>query len=403
MPLARMAFSMLVAATAASTALADPRPTLDEFYERTREREAGFDACIGYCDGTWLASFLMGAQTANPSTQAAAPRLATGIRFGVDLGVRGTRPEVVRAKLWADVLRINADGTWITELAGHVTAFKAFEGPNDDVGLHVSFDSVAARRTELRPSDVASLQRVPYRSLDTELELAPIGPKVDKDASIALPLGVAYRLRAPLDGGQLQHRTSMSGALAFRGFAKQLRTHAQLDALRVKYTRWEVAGGDAAATTLSTGYQRLPAGIDTLPLWALVGYQWAGDRHGVVAQLGMDLPLSTPFGSFEIAPAFERHFELDPATARFRRVTAARVSLRHRIAFVQWGVAYEAALVESQRRLHAITPELAVIYRGFELGMQYRFIVSDEAMLDPAVMRSATPKDRFGVSLDRRF
>lgn len=385
----------------ASAAIADPRPTLDEFYERTREREDGFDACIGYCDGTYLASFLVGAQTANPSTDAAEPRVATGLRLGIDLGMRGSRPEMVRAKLWADVLRINADGTWIEDLAGHFTAFKLFGRERDDTGLHLSFDSIAASRTELRPGDVARLQRVPYRSIDTELEAAPIGPEVDKDGNIALPIGVAYRLRAPQDGGGLQHRTTISGALAIRGFVKSQRTHAQLDLLRVKQTWWSVPGGDAGATTVSAGYQRLPYGLDTLPLCALVGYQWAGDRSGVVAQVGMDLPLSTAIGDIELAPAFERHLELDPDTAMFRRVSSVRMAVRHRYSIVQWGVAYEAALVEDERRLHAITPELGLTYEGFQLGVNYRFTIARD---EPTTMMSTTlPRDRFSIALDRAF
>jgi hypothetical protein len=386
-----------------TAARADPRPTLDEFYERTRDREDGFDACIGYCDDTYLASFLVGVQTANPSTDAAAPRVATGLRLGVDLGMRGSRPEVVRAKLWADVLRVNADGTWIEDLAGQLTAFKLFGREHDDTGVHLSFDSVAASRTELRPGDVARLQRVPYRSVDTELEVAPIGPEFlgRKNGNFSLPVGVSYRLRAPHDGGALQHRTSVSGALALRAFERGLRTHAQLDLLRVKQTWWAVPGGDAGATTVSAGYQRLPYGLDTLPLWALVGYQWAGDRSGVVAQIGMDLPLSTAIGDIEIAPAFERHLELDPDTAMFRRVSSLRMSLRHRYSIVQWGVAYEAALVEDERRLHALTPELGLAYQGFQLGLSYRFTVARD---EPTTMMSARlPRDRFSIALDRAF
>ncbi|HVK83677.1 MAG TPA: hypothetical protein VM513_06195 [Kofleriaceae bacterium] len=398
MRLARLAFG--IALVAAVTASADPRPTLDEFYERTREREDGFEACIGYCDGTYLASFLVGAQTANPSTVAAAPRVASGLRLGVDLGVRGSRPEVVRGKLWADVLRVNADGTWITDLAGQLTAFKVFGRPNDDQGLHLSLDTVASRRTELRPGDIARLTRVPYQTVDSELEVTPLGPKVDKSSHIALPLGVAYRLRAPTSGGPLEHRTVVSGALAFRGYDKGIRTHAQLDALRVKYTHWDVPGGEVSATTVSAGYQRLPYGLDTLPLWALVGYQWTEQRNSVIAQIGMDLPLATSIGELEIAPAYEHHLELDPMTAMFHEVTALRMALRHRYAFVQWGVTYEAALVEEQHRLHAITPELGVSYGGFELGVQYRFTIAHD---EPAVMMPTALRDRFNIALDRRF
>lgn len=389
-----------------TVAIADPRPSLDEFYERTRDREDGFDACIGYCDGTYLAGFLVGAQTASPSTDAMTPGLASGGRLGVELGARARRrPSVIRTRLWADVLRTHADGRWITDLAGQVTAFTILgdaAARRDAPELHVAFDGVAARRTELRLAEVARLQRAPYQLADVELELAPVGPRVDKDARLALPVGVAHRVRAPLAGGPLDHRTSVSGALALRGFAKQLRTHAQLDVLRVKQTWWSVPGGRAAATTISAGYQRLPLGLDTLPLWALVGYQWAGERDGLVVQVGMELPLETAAGTLELGPAFERHLELDPATATFRRVTSGRFAVRHRVGPVRWGVAYEAADVEDERAVHAITPELAVAWRGFEVGLQHRFTVVRDAAAAPA-MAGPPPRDRFSLALDRRF
>lgn len=385
---------------------AQPRPTLDDFFERTRERDQGFDACVGYCDGHFLATLLVGAETANPSTDADRPAPATGARLGGELGVR-KGVDVARTRLWADVLRVNGDGQWLTDVAWQVTAFKAIghrDPDEDDEGWQLALDNVVAQHSELRPVDVARLQQVPYRSVDSEAEIAPIGPKVDKDGHLAIPVGVANRITWPIDGGPLERKTSVSAAIAIRGFPKDDVHHAQFDVLRLKRTAWDVPGGTATAWTISAGYQRLPVGIDTLPLWALIGYEWAGGRSGVTAQIGMDLPLATAHGTFEIAPRFERHLEVDPMTATAMRVTAGGIAVRHELGPVRWGVGYEAVAVEGGARIHAITPELGVAFYGLELGLSYRFTF---ARRDPATpvdpMTTAVPRDRFEVAVDHRF
>ena len=78
----RVSWVLVLAWTA--PAAAQPHPTLDDFYERTRARDDGFDHCLGMCSQHWLAAFLIGAQTANPSADELEPRLATGARLGVD-------------------------------------------------------------------------------------------------------------------------------------------------------------------------------------------------------------------------------------------------------------------------------------------------------------------------------
>jgi len=349
---------------APAVASAQPSPALDEFFERTRARADGLE------DRPWFVRLLAGVETATPRAQ-----LATGGHLGVEAGVRDAVVDIARIALWGDVLRVDSTGDWITDLAGQATAFSAFEH------LHVSLDAVAARRTYLEPSDAIAVQRDPYGLVDTELEVAPIGPKVDKHAHLAFPIGVAHRARWSLTDGTTSHRTSVSGAIALRGIVRErrLRTHAQLDVLRVKY----VAQDRASTTSISAGYQRLPVGLDTLPLWALVGYQWAGDRSLVTAQLGMDLT----YRGVQLAPSFQRHLELDPATSMVTRVTAGRMALRYRGEHVVAGASYEVASIEGADEFHAVTPEVGVAFAGFELTASYRLLAYE----------------RFGIALDRRF
>ncbi|MCA9559397.1 MAG: hypothetical protein KC583_12630, partial [Myxococcales bacterium] len=69
----------------ATPALAGDRPALDDFYARTRGRHEGFTGClVGFCDGERLLQLLLGAQVANPSTDALRPALAEGLRLGAD-------------------------------------------------------------------------------------------------------------------------------------------------------------------------------------------------------------------------------------------------------------------------------------------------------------------------------
>lgn len=204
----------------APLAQAEPRPTLDDFYDRTRGRTEGFDRCLGHCDGQTLAAFLVSAQLADPTTDAVQRATAYGGRLGVDLGAFFGRYDVARTKLWADFLRVADQNETITDLAWKNTWFWSASDP-DHEGLHLSFDSMLAKRSELEPSDLAELQLVPYQSADVELEAAPIGPKVDKDTSIALPVGAATRLRWSESGATLERRQSFSGALAFRGVLRQ--------------------------------------------------------------------------------------------------------------------------------------------------------------------------------------
>jgi hypothetical protein len=353
---------------------AEPRPQLDDFYDRTRERTEGFDQCLGYCDGEHLAAFLVGAQVADPSTDSVQRALAYGGRLGIDVGTFFGPYDVARTKLWADFLKVASTGDGITDLAWQSTWFAAVGEPGDG-GVHLSLDSLLSSRTELEPSDLAEFQLVPYRSADVEVEAAPTGPKVDKDAFWALPVGVTSRLRWTPDGRTIEKRRSASAAVAFRGFPKRVRHHYQLDVLRVKRTGWEVAGGDASAWTLSAGYQRLSPDVDWLQIWLLAGYSWAdgvSDRRGFVAELGAETRFPLENGEVEIGPRYEAHFVLDPTTARFARVHEVRTYYRHRVGLFRWGLAYQFVSLEDVARLHAITPELGVRLFGADLTAQYR-------------------------------
>jgi hypothetical protein len=378
--------SLLVARLAA----AQSAPALDDFYERTRQRDDGFTDCIGYCDGNNLAAMLVGAQTANPSTDMLQPHLASGVRLGVDLGARRNEVDIVRTQLWADLLRVHDTGAWITDLGWHVTAFKSKGKPTGDESVHLSLDSVIARRTEIQPSDVAELQLVPYDTIDVEAEAAPtFGPGDDKNGVLTLPIGVENRLRWS-DGLSLERRTSFSGALALRAFPHGLRHHAQFDLLRIKQTSWDVPGGSASAWTMSGGFQRLPVGIDTLPIWALVGYEWAGPRDGVVYRVGG----AFVWDELELGPEAERHFELDPVTASFSRVDSGRFRVGVHYGPVRWSVAYESVSIQDRGSLRALGSTIGVTIHGLQLGAGYRLVWTRDLMFPPS---------RFQAGLDWLF
>lgn len=126
-------------------------------------------------------------------------------------------------------------------------------------------------------------------------------------------------------------------------------------------------------------------------------------RRGPIVQLGADLELPAGRGAVTLGPRFEEHLELDPRTAMFSRVYEGRFEVRHRTARATarasawWGLAYEAVVVEDAARLHALSPEAGVSFRGLELGLRYRLAwLFDDRM-------PGAPGDRFQVSLDRLF
>jgi hypothetical protein len=81
----------------------------------------------------------------------------------------------------------------------------------------------------------------------------------------------------------------------------------------------------------------------------------------------------------------------------FTRVYQGGLYVHHRIGRVRWGLAYEAVLLEDRARLHALTPEVAIGYRGVELALRDRLAwLRDER--DPNA-----PGDPFNLSLDWLF
>lgn len=392
---------LLVGATTLSAhAGAEPRPTLDDFYDRTRGRAEGFEQCLGFCDGRALAAFLVGAQIADPTTDAVQRAVAYGGRLGVDLGVFFGRYDIARTKLWADLLKVASTGDSVTDLVWQTTWFSAIGEPGDDAGLHLSLDTALSSRTELEPTDFAELQLVPYRSADIELEAAPTGPKLDKDAFIALPLGFASRLRWAESGDTLERRGSVSGAVALRGFLKRVRHHYQLDVLRVKRVAWEVPGGEASAWTLSAGYQRLSPDVDWLQIWLLAGYGWhsgQNDERGLIGQLGAELSFPLEDGELELGPMYEAHFALDQRTARFTRVHETRAYYRQRLGPYRFGLAYQFVALEDVATLHAVTPELGLRVFGLDLTGRYRISAVQDARYP------SLSEDRFNLAADFVF
>lgn len=378
---------------------AEPRPTLDDFYDRTRSRAEGFEHCLGYCDGEHLAAFLIGAQVADPTTDAVQRAVAYGGRFGVDLGVFFGRYDIARTKLWADVLRVPDQNQTITDLAWQNTWFWTSAEPGD-TGVHLSLDTLFTKRSELEPSDLAELQLVPYRSADAEVEATPVGGMVDKDVFLAVPVGAATRLRWSEDGPIIERRQSFSGALALRGFPRRVRHHYQFDVLRLKRTAWEVRGGDATAWSASLGYQRLSPDVDWLQIWLLAGYAWnsgANDARGVLAQLGAETRFPLESGEVEVGPMYEAHFVLDQRSAKFARVHEVRLYYRQRWGRLRWGLAYQGVALEDLAKLHALTPELGASFFGLDLGVRYRYaIVRDERF-------PGMPDHRFNAMADFVF
>ncbi len=386
--------------TAASSAVAEPRPALDDFYQRTRSRADGFDQCLGYCDGEKLAAFLIGAQAANPSTDAVQQSLAYGGRLGIDLGATSERYNIVRTKLWADMLRVEETDESITDLAWDTTLFHVWGNPGD-VGAHLSLNTLLAQRSELEPSDFADFQLTPYRLWDVELEATPVFDKIDKDTFWAFPLGTQIRTRWDKSGSRVEERRRVSAAIAARGFLKSNKNHYQLDFLRATRSEWQIAKGEATGTTLSAGYQRLSPDVEWLQIWLLGGYGWyRGDnkKKGVIAQLGAEMTFPGETHDIEFGPLYEAHFVLDKRDNRFARVHDARVYYRHRIGVLLLGLSYQAVAIEDVATLHAVTPQAGMRFFGVELVGRYRFTsVNDDRFA------GAPATNRFNLSADWIF
>lgn len=344
-----------------ASAPAFERPSLDDFYERTRNRAAAFTDCTGFCDGEWLAQFLVGAQVANPSTDALRPSLAEGLRLGIDAGFRPNPQSVVRSAAFTDVLRVHSTGELITDLVWQGTAFlSTTEHGSEDGGIHLSLDGVVAERTELTAADFAELQARPFHLVDGELEITPVAPRIDKDGHPALPLGVAYRRRWDREtSAVLDDRLTLSGALAVRGFPKHRGDHYQLDVFRVTRVDWATPEGDAHAWRLSLGYQRLSPDLPGTELWILGGYGWhegANLKSGWLTQVGVAFH---PVPEHTAGVGHEAWFGLDPTTHRFERLHRTHTHYRYDDGTWRAGVAWDRVSVGGEV-LHVLVPEAGV-------------------------------------------
>ncbi len=390
--------SLIAILLSASVAGAQQRPSLDGFYERGRSRTEGFEQCVGFCDGERVLQVLVGGQVANPSTDALRPALAEGPRLGLDAGMFFDAYSLARTQAWADLLFVNDTGDEIVDLVSKTTGFFA---TGAESALHLAADVVFAARTELEPEDFRELQRRPYRVLDVEVEAAGVGPLIDKEAALTVPVGFAQRVRWSTAGDQVETRRSWSGAVAARAFQKQKRHHYQLDFARLTRLDWTAPAGDASAWRVSAGYQRLSPDIDFMQIWLLVGWGWfdgKNDPNGFLARLGVEFDVEVA----QFGTRYDAELTLDRAERLFRRVHHFQFFSRTSH-FAPWrlGLTYEAIAVDDTGTLHALTPELAVTPSwalGFELGVRYRLSVLRDERVE-----SHLDDDRFNLALDFLF
>ncbi len=394
---------LLLALTA--PARAGERPGLDDFYDRTRDRHVGFDRCTGFCDGRRLLQALVGAQVANPSTDALRPTLAEGLRLGLDAGLREGH-SVLRAAAWADLLWTNDTSEqaaqFVPEYVTRLTGFLEL-GESGNGALHLQGDVELAAREELEPQDFAEFQRHPYTVLDAEVEVAPTGPEVDKEAFIALPLGFSQRVRwDDLDpGGEPSElRRTLSGAFALRAFQKQKQHHYQIDAPRLTRVDWQVPAGEASAWKASLGYQRLSPDIDWLQIWLLFGWGWfdgAEDVNGFLTRVGVELDAGE---DDDVGLRYDRDFALDRVERRFRALSTLRGDYRtERLRPVRLGMAYALVSVDTAGSLHVIEPEIA--WRPFaDLGVEIGVRLRLRVLRDLADAASFPDDQRFQFALD---
>lgn len=399
-------------------ARAEIRPSLDDFYERTRTRTEHLEACeateIGLCGADYALVLLAGGQVANPSTDAARPALAEGPRLGVDgtwawNGVE--RKNLVRGRAWLDWLHVNETGEGVTDFATEALTFLSLY-PDEDAGVEGSLDAVLAQREELAVDDFAQFQVRPYRVLDVEAEVAPYGVEVDKDGKLAVPLGYARRVRWGLAGDTApdETRDTFSGAVAIRGYQSGRHTHAQLDLLRVTRTLWDTPAGEADGWALTAGYQHLSPGIDELHIWILGGYGWYGadgadgGAAGFLAQTGATVDLADEPGARQIRGGYDAHFVLDRDRRHFERVMQWRLGYQDAWRILAFGLDYEGVALDSVATLHAFTPLLAVRPLGpgrLTLGLRYRLAFAHDERHPGA---AGTPdQDRFSATADWLF
>jgi len=400
--------ALLIGPGACGLASAFDHPALDDFYARTRLRSEGLQRCDALCEGDYVLRFILGAQVANPSTDRLQPRLAEGLRLGADTGLTLNAWSLTRTQLWADVLRVQQGGELITDLTLHHTTFYSTAEDRYDEALHLSADVVLASSAELQPDDFADLRLQPYEVVDTELEAALIGPKIDKGGNLALPLGVSLLRRFDLDERPTEDRLGVSAAIALRGFPHLLDTprddrgrHYQLDFLRASWVGWATPAGDASALRLTAGYQRLSPGIPGFEIELLAGYGWhdgANAPGGAVLETSVEQELTE---ALVVGAGYDTWFALDRRTLAFSRVHDARLFTDLDLDGLAFGLSWEYVDTGDAGWLHQVQGRVSWHPRwayGLGAGVRYRL----QLLRDP---RRPEPNgaERFNMSLDYLF
>jgi len=378
---------------------------MDDFYERSRDRAEGME---GEGARESVVGALIGVQLANPSLDGRSMRLAEGLRFGLDAGMSWRDYDMVRTRLWADVLRVQATGEGVYDVTVSTNWFQVV--PFLDHGLHLSAAAVAAGRTELEPGDLAEMRLTPYWLADVQAEVAPTGPGLGKDAFLAVPIGLEHQTRWTSDGAVVESRRDESVAIAARGFPEHVRHHLQVDFGRITRSDWSTPRGSAGGWAASLGYQRLSPGIEELTLWLLFGYGWYeghwsdarrelhSETRGVLEQVGAEYDVTR---KIQIGGAHELRFELDPRDNALVRIHEGRLFYRQAFgpAFARLG--YEGVSAQRVGFVHAVVPELGVAWpfhpseHRVELDAKLRL-----AWSDGAATALALDAARFQVSLD---
>ncbi len=384
------------------------RPSLDDFYERGRTRAACMERGIDRdhsdpaCDERRVVAFLVGLEAADPVV-AGRRVLALGARVGVDAGLAWGAYDLIRSRAWIGLLRAPSEGARASKILADVTLdtalFQTFHADLDDdaAGLHLALNPRLVQRAELEPGDLAELRVSPYRLWDLEAEAAPIGPRIDKDGRLALPLGVDYRAQWNDAGERVEQRTTLSGAVSLRGFPRGARHHLQLDFARLTRVDWSTPAGRAHGWSTSAGYQRLSPDLAGIELWILAGYGWytgANTARGPIVQVGLE---ATDDGRWVFGASYDARFGLDYRTNEILRVHHARVSASLRPDRFVVGGSAELIGVGGDA-MAALTPEVGVRFGDLALAARYRMVLTRRVPLVEAPL-----DDRFSVSVDWNF
>jgi hypothetical protein len=382
-----------------TVAHAQLRSSLDDFYERGRTRADPLEACArAECASDHVVAFDVGASLADPVFSDGSRRLAVGGHASIDAARAFGPQDVIRSIAIVDVYRALQGGQLIADVDLDSSFFWASGEPGQP-GVHVAINPRIVERGELQPHDLAELRLSPYRLYDVEAEVAPTGPKIDKDAFFALPIGVSARRRWTDEGVRVEDRRSITGALAARGFPKGILHHDQLDFARLTRTWWSTPTGDASAWTTSAGYQRLSPDLAGIELWILAGYGWfhaGNDARGVLGQIGFDA-VTDETRALGFGLAYDANFQLDVRTNTFVRVHDLRASYHQRFGPTETTIGWEGVAVYSTFA-HALTLGESYTRGPIRVAGRYRLALSDEAATFGLAF-----VNRFEVTIDAAF